>query len=53
MGKQFKNNSREMFSLPKKEIMVSNSQDAENEHDILDIEIGMLNNTLLWHSFCI
>ena len=35
-----KDNSSEIFFLPKREI-ISNTQDGkENEHDILDIELG-------------
>ena len=37
---EFKDSS-EIFLLPKREIIVSNTQDGkENEHDILDIELG-------------
>ena len=38
---EFKDNSSEIFFLPKREIIVSNTQDDKvNEHDILDIELG-------------
>ena len=38
---EFKDNSSEIIFLPKREIIVSNTQDEKlNEHDILDIELG-------------
>ena len=38
---EFNDNSSEIIFLPKREIIVSNTQDEKlNEHDILDIELG-------------
>ena len=48
MSSKIRNNSSEIFFLPKKEIIVSNTQDPiENDHDTLDIEIGIVNNIFL------